>query len=598
MSIHPSRAPLSLALALLFAAGCGESSEPSASPAPQPLAGPAIEPAAVAQDSGRELSVPAPAEPIADMEFVEDATEAVANRMIEFSDKLRRRDFRAAREWLADDFIGHPFAPLDEAERDVLALGVTRVTRSADTAPVVGPDAFLDGLREVIGPWNRMESVLWKVKAAEFEGGSPLWGRARFKTTILGDGPDGGPRSVVAWGHARVEKRKGRWLVVAYELESLTELSRSSFLMRDVATSTGLAHSGIRFGKPGNDSFAWNGAAAGDFDGDGLWDLFVPSRPRNFLYRGLAEGGFEDVAAARGLAEPGGGTGAVFFDFDADGDQDLAVGDVGWGGDGEPLGGNPLRLYVNDGKGSFVERGAELGFDARCNAYSLVVADFDSDGWPDVFVCNYGRVAAEPNNSWIDATNGMPNALLRNLAGKGFRDVAAEVGLVDTRWTYAAAAADADGDGDLDLYVANDYGPNSLWLNRGGRFEDIASEAGVTDLGNGMGAAWGDFDNDGSADLYVANMSSTAGNRILARLENQDDSWQDLRKMAAGNTIFRTRTTPGPEGTPGFELVPSSAGGVGASWAWSPALFDLDLDGRLDLYCCSGFVTGDTAADT
>ena len=112
-----------------------------------------------------------------------------------------------------------------------------------------------------------------------------------------------------------------------------------------------------------------------------------------------------------------------------------------------------------------------------------------------------------------------------------------------------------------------------------------------------MGAAWGDLDTDGELDLYVSNMSSTAGNRILKRLVQKDDTWKNLHKLAAGNTIF-LRDSGADEGTPGFGLCPKERGGIGGSWAWSPALADLDLDGRLDVYCCSGFVTGDTPADT
>ena len=94
-----------------------------------------------------------------------------------------------------------------------------------------------------------------------------------------------------------------------------------------------------------------------------------------------------------------------------------------------------------------------------------------------------------------------------------------------------------------------------------------------------------------SLDLYVSNMSSTAGKRILERMKQKDDSWKDLSKMAAGNSIFLNKGTA-------FERVPSAQGGIGASWAWAPALIDIDLDGRLDIYCASGYVTGDTAADT
>ncbi|MEC7231658.1 MAG: VCBS repeat-containing protein, partial [Planctomycetota bacterium] len=161
-------------------------------------------------------------------------------------------------------------------------------------------------------------------------------------------------------------------------------------------------------------------------------------------------------------------------------------------------------------------------------------------------------------------------------------------------WSYAAAAADVDEDGHIDLFVANDYGSNYLWINRGdGTFEDGSDAFGVADRGNGMGAAFGDLNGDGALDLYVSNMSSTAGNRILGRLEEDIDPEIHalLKKLAAGNSIFF-------RGAEGFERVPAENGGVGASWAWSPALFDLDLDGDLDVFCANGFVTGELPFDT
>lgn len=531
------------------------------------------------------VAIPAPERPIANMEVVEDNSEEVANRFVEFADRLRRRDFDTARGWLADEFAGHAFdgVPLDGT--DTLPLATTRERHDVSGARVVGPDRFLDSIRAWIGPWERVEAVVWKVKGAEFQSGRPLWGRIRFKVTMLGTDADGGPASVTAWAWARVRK-DAAWSLVALELISLEHVRRDRALFTDVATSAGVAHAGIRFGQPGNRSFAWNGAAGGDVNGDGLWDLFVPSAQRNFLYVARPAGGFRDEAEERGLAAPAGGTGAVFFDYDNDGDQDLAVADVAWKG-----GGNPLRLFENDGTGRFEDVGPKVGFDARTHAYSLTVLDADLDGWLDVFVCNYGRVADEPNDSWIQAGNGTPNLFFRNVGGR-FEEQAAARGLVDTAWTYAAAAADFDLDGDQDLYVANDYGVNQLWLNDGrGAFTSGAEALGVTDLGNGMGAAWGDLDSDGALDLYVSNMSSTAGRRILERLASRDGAWAELSKLAAGNTIFLARGE-------GLERLPPERGGIGGSWAWSPTLVDLDLDGRLDVYCCSGFVTGDTPADT
>ena len=575
-----------MGLFLIAGAGCGGGDEPPSTTESQEL-----------DVSGMaEVVVPTPDAPIVDMGVVEDMSEAVANRFVDFSDKLRRRDFAGAREWLVPNFAGDALAGLAEADVKELPLGARKTSYDVATAPVANRSGYLASIKELIGPWERVEWVTFKVKAAEFQTGIPAWGRVKFKVTVHGTGADGGPRAITAWSHGRVEQLAGNWMLTAYELDSLSIEERPATLFTDVASAAGVAHAGIRFGKPGNQSFAWNGAASGDVDGDGLWDVFVPSWPANFLYMGrTTEDGvlhFVDEAEARGVQKgPGsaGGTGPAFFDFDNDGDQDLALADVG-----APGAGNPLTLWRNDGTGRFTEVGDEVGFSGYSDGYSLTVFDADGNGWLDVFVCNYGRVEVEPNNSWIQATNGTQNQLFLNDGGS-FREAALERGLEDSGWTYAAAAADYDLDGDQDLYVANDYGVNQLWINDGaGHFAESGAELGISDLGNGMGTSWGDLDNDGVLDLYVSNMSSTAGNRILKRLASKDETWGDLMKMAAGNSIFLQSQGDGPA----FERCASDMGGIGGSWAWAPALADLDLDGRLDIYCTSGFVTGDTAADT
>lgn len=582
----------SVLLLFLVAASCSEKAPDSAAQPATPAAPGVPDPAQrEAPALPSKVEVPLVDKPVVNIDVVEDSSEAVANTLNELADKLRRRDFGAAEAWFHPGFVGHALAPLPVAKTDELPAGAKKTTFDVASPPITGRAEFLAALKSILGPWKRVEWITPKVKSAEFQAGLPAWGRVRQAWFFYGTDAAGGPISLTLWAWTRVESVSGRWVMTHVTLESFDQMSRPAQLFTDVATSAGVAHAGIRFGRPGNQSFAWNGAAAGDVNGDGLVDLFVPSRPTNFLYVAQPAGGFADEASARGLAQPASGTGGVFFDFDNDQDQDFALGDVGWK-QGDEIGGNPLRLYVNDGRGKFAERGAELGFGDYTHAYSLSAFDADNDGWLDVYVCNYGRVEAEPNNSWTQATNGTPDRFYRNLGGKGFREEAAEHGFADKGWSYASAAADFDQDGDSDLYVANDYGLNQLWVNDGtGKFSEQAKALGVDDLGNGMGVTWGDLDTDGKLDLYVSNMSSTAGKRILERMKQKDDSWKDLAKMAAGNSIFLNKGAT-------FERLPSAQGGIGASWAWAPALFDIDLDGRLDIYCSSGYVTGDTAADT
>jgi len=542
------------------------------------------------------IEIADPVKPITDLEFVEDLTEEAADRLLTFSDKLRRRDFGAAEAFLSPSFAGESFDGMSVAGTEELHLGAEETSYDPASAAIVGRSDFLDGLKAHIGPWSRVESVIWKVKGGEFETTRSTWGKLKLFVHMTGQRADGGWTSIEAWGYSRVVREKGFWVLDRFDLSSLAITGRAGTMFTDVSTSTGVAHTGIRFGKPGNTSYAFNGAAAADVDGDGRWDIFVPSDGRNYLYRARENGTFAEEAEARGLAQPDAGTGAVFFDVDNDGDQDLMVGHVGWTRGSDELGGRSLQLYLNDGEGRFSTGTQDFGLDQqRFVAYSLSVFDYDADGWLDVFVCGYGRLEAEHNDSWIEAMNGAPNGLLRNVEGRGFEDVAPELGLQGSSWSYASAAADYDRDGDVDLYVANDYGTNRLYRNEGdGSFTEVAEDDVLGDVGNGMGVSWGDLNSDGRLDLYVSNMSSTAGSRILGRLEGTIDPETHalLKKLAAGNSIFVAQ----PDGS--FARRPKSAGGLGGSWAWSPALCDLDLDGYLDVYCANGFVTGDQAFDT
>ncbi len=549
---------------------------------------------AVVQTS--DFAIEEPTEPVTHMELVEDLSEQVADWLLEYSDILKKRDFETARTWLADDFEGQALSPLKEGSTKNMPLGVNLLSWEPDSAQLVGADAFMGSVSGFLSSWQRVEQVLWKVKGAEFQSGRRPWGKIKLKIVMTGMDGDLQPIAVSGWGYMKVTKQRGKWLANRFSLTSLGVKQRASGpLFTNVAAAAGVAHSWPRFGTDENLSYAWNGAAGADVDGDGDWDLFLPSDGRNFLYIANDDGTFEEAAEARGVAGPAAGTGPVFLDFDNDGDQDLFVAHICWKGEGGKLQGQTAQLYVNDGKGNFDRQKEMAGLQGPMDAYSVTVMDYDSDGFLDLFIACYGRLEAQHNNSWIEATNGSDNILLRNMGGRGFEDVSEAAGIQGGRWTYASASADVNGDGWPDVYAANDYGSNRMWINqKDGTFKDQADSLGLADQGNGMACAFGDLNADGILDLYVSNMSSTAGNRILNRLTEEIDPeiYAALKKMAAGNSMFAGKA----DGT--FERFDKAAGGTGGAWAWSLALNDFDLDGNLDVFCTNGFVTGTLPDDT
>ncbi|MCE2954008.1 MAG: CRTAC1 family protein [Gemmatimonas sp.] len=282
--------------------------------------------------------------------------------------------------------------------------------------------------------------------------------------------------------------------------------------------------------------------ALADVDGDGDLDLFVGfNGAPNRLYRN--DGGtFVDVAAASGVADGRPTRAAAFGDWDADGDADLLVGFA-------PGAGPVLQLYRNDG-GRFTDATTVAGLSMDSGAVRQPVwVDMDSDGDLDLFVAFRDRA----------------NALFRNEGGR-LRDVAAEVGLADTRRSVGAVWADLDADGDLDVIVGNmDGDANGVFRNDRGRFTDVAEE---------WGLAWG-----GRTPRDPANGTV----RPCVADVNGDGRW---------DVITANYGTPGLFLSNGKEWRNEAvAWGVAADGRYdSCALADLDHDGTLDLYL-NGTVT-------
>jgi hypothetical protein len=274
------------------------------------------------------------------------------------------------------------------------------------------------------------------------------------------------------------------------------------------------------------------GVATGDFDNDGCVDLYLTNLGPNQLFRNNCDGTFTDVsgqshtdgvpaspklAGDRSTSESGWSVSAAFVDYDRDGWLDLFVGNyLDWrvetsmpclSPSGRPdycapnvFQPRPSRLYHNNHDGTFTDVSAAAGLTREFGpALGVSTADFNGDGWPDIYVANDGQ----PNQLWINQHDGTFKnmGLLSGTALSAHGKAKAGMG-VD--------AGDIDNDGDEDLFVANLTGEgNDLYINDGsGLFEEQSARSGLGPASRaytGFGAAWFDVDNDGWLDTLVVN---------------------------------------------------------------------------------------------
>jgi len=329
----------------------------------------------------------------------------------------------------------------------------------------------------------------------------------------------------------------------------------------DVTVAAGID---VRMPKPEGCRWA-AGAAWGDIEGDGDLDLYVP-RPHGpaRLFVNDGSGHFTEEAAARGVDDAGSiGVGAVCADFNRDGYQDLYVTNDG-----------PNRLYQNDGAGHFADVAPSAGVADPGAGFAASWGDYDGDGWPDLYVTNYQQCSLdevlasdrlyhnEGDGTFTDQTDLLPPP--GSTDGFGFQ----------------AAWFDYDGDGDPDLYLANDslleisIPGNRMWRNDGPgpggtwKFTDVAASSRTDYVMNSMGIGVADYDRDLDLDFAVSNI----GGNVLARNEG-DGTFTDV---AAAAGVERSTKD-------------ASQGSI----TWGLAFADLNLDGWEDLYVNAGALTYD-----
>jgi hypothetical protein len=323
------------------------------------------------------------------------------------------------------------------------------------------------------------------------------------------------------------------------------------------------------------------GVAAFDYDGDGLLDLFFTngaSQPDllkpdaawwNRLYRNHGNGVFEDVTAKAGLRGEGFSIGAAAADYDNDGYPDLFVAGV-----------KRNALYHNRGDGTFEEVTAKAGIHNEPWSVAAGWFDYDGDGFLDLFVVNYvnwnpdtEQVCKDPKSGEAAHCHpkfytGLPNTLYHNNGDGTFTDVSAESGIgAHVGKGMSVAFADYDGDGRIDAFVTNDTVPNFLFHNDGnGHFTETAVKAGVA------------FNDDGRA------LSSMG----VDFRDVDNDGRPDLFHTAVVNETYPLYRNLGKGLFADFTYRSRVGAATMTTTGWSAGIYDFNNDGRKDLFCANG----------
>ncbi len=329
--------------------------------------------------------------------------------------------------------------------------------------------------------------------------------------------------------------------------------------------------------------------AVADYDRDGDPDLYTTEWAQAghevvpLLFRNES-GKFVEIGASSGIKHRSPDSDAVFADFDNDGYLDLFVASK-----------SGCMLYHNDGVGHFQNVTSSAGLASSQGANSGLFADLDHEGDLDLYVTRAGE-----------------NLFHRNHSAGSFAEAARETGLAGEKTVSRDAVfADFDDDGDLDLFVVNETANSVLYSNlRQGRFEDITSESGLSSITGGMAAAVGDYDNNGSPDLFVTGKGGTGHHlyrnqgdgtfaldadardvfRNLPEFEGLDAAFLDFDNDGFLDLLVAGKPLIGPglfllrnDGTGAFKQVPEVLP-VSSMAVRKVALADYDNDGDLDIF--------------
>ena len=337
------------------------------------------------------------------------------------------------------------------------------------------------------------------------------------------------------------------------------------------------------------------GVAAGDFNNDGLEDLFFSGNMvPNKLYINQGNLKFNDISESAGIeGDDRWYSGVTLIDINNDGFLDIYC---SVGGENGP---NNNILFINNQDNTFTEKAKEFGIDDDAYSMHSTFFDYDKDGDLDLYVANYPPTSfTAPVDYYkyrIDNHQKRDSDHLYRNEGDHFVDVTEESGISNFGLSLGIVASDFNNDGFPDVYISNDFSsPDFMYMNNGdGTFtNDILNTLQQTSL-FGMGVDASDFNNDGWVDIFQLDMNAADNFRSKANMSSMNPQvfyqsvalglhhqyMQNSLQVNQGNLISNS---------PAFSNISRWSGVSSTDWSWGGLFADFDNDGWKDLYVTNG----------
>ncbi|HKR04225.1 MAG TPA: CRTAC1 family protein [Bacteroidia bacterium] len=258
---------------------------------------------------------------------------------------------------------------------------------------------------------------------------------------------------------------------------------------------------------------------------------------------------FENIATLLGIDANSHAGGCCVEDFNGDGYLDIMA--SSWNLTDQ------VRFFINNGDGSFTDKTTEAGLAGETGGLNMTHADYNNDGFPDIFILRGG---------WMNTSGNQPKSLLKNMGNGKFEDVTVEAGIYSEHPTQTASWADFNMDGFLDVFIGHESGDNftnpcEMYFNNGnGTFTEVAKKLGLDVIGMVKGCSSGDVDHNGLPDLYLS-VFGGENKLFMNRGGTNIDDWK-------------------------FEEAGAKAGVQQPHWSFPTWFFDYDNDGWDDIFVC------------